>query len=139
MKLQSMSLTCSSGCKSKKPKTCFFIFFIFNSNAALYGSVADLREALNKPGAAGKAVVFSQLRDALAHADAALTWEGIGTESVGVRSCGAGGAREGQGMGRETNTCLEGFLFIFLDRFLPYASYRHRNRHAILIDSTPIV
>ena len=31
--------------------------------------VADLREALNKPGAAGKAVVFSQLRDALAHAE----------------------------------------------------------------------
>ena len=36
--------------------------------------VADLREALNKPGAAGKAVVFSQLRDALAHAETVSFW-----------------------------------------------------------------
>lgn len=54
--------------------------------------VADLREALNAPGAAGKAVVFSQLRDALAHAHQQLTWEGIGAETVGVRSSGTHGS-----------------------------------------------
>jgi len=38
-----------------------------------------------------KAVVFSQLRDALAHAAEALTWEGIGCAIVGVKSGGGGG------------------------------------------------
>lgn len=51
--------------------------------------VADLREALSRPGAAGKAVVFSQLRDALSHAHQTLTWEGIRSEIVGARG-GAG-------------------------------------------------
>jgi hypothetical protein len=74
----------------KKQKNWLHRICSFKFNLYRYG------EALNKPGAAGKAVVFSQLRDALAHADAALTWEGIGTESVGVRAAGAGG---GQGMG----------------------------------------
>ena len=44
--------------------------------------VADLREAFAKPGASGKAVVFSQLRDALACAAEALTWEGFGNALV---------------------------------------------------------
>jgi hypothetical protein len=34
-------------------------------------------------------VVFSQLRDALAHAAEALTWEGLGCALVGVRPAGS--------------------------------------------------
>lgn len=44
--------------------------------------VADLREHFARPGASGKAVVFSQLRDALARAAEALTWEGVGNALV---------------------------------------------------------
>ena len=51
--------------------------------------VTDLRDALSRPGAAGKVVVFSQLRDALTHAHQTLTWEGIRAEIVGARG-GAG-------------------------------------------------
>jgi E3 ubiquitin-protein ligase SHPRH len=57
--------------------------------------VEDLKHALDAPGATGKAVVFSQLRDALAHAEEVLTWEGIGCESVGVRGGGSSGAGSG--------------------------------------------
>ena len=52
--------------------------------------VRDLREALAAPGGSGKAVVFSQLRDALAHAEQVLRWEGIECESVGVHNRGGG-------------------------------------------------
>ena len=44
--------------------------------------VADLREHFARPGASGKAVVFSQLRDALVCAAEALTWEGVGNALV---------------------------------------------------------
>ena len=60
--------------------------------------VADLREAFKRPGASGKAVVFSQLRDALVCAAEALTWEGLGPALVdGAASRGApnaAGSRE---------------------------------------------
>ena len=78
--------------------------------------MADLREALNRPGAAGKVVVFSQQRDALAHADAALTGEGIGTESVGVkgvRSAARDGAVAGGGAGKQGD--YEGAIQRFRD------------------------
>ena len=61
--------------------------------------VRDLRESLASPGGSGKAVVFSQLRDALAHAEQVLRWEGIGCESVGVHNRGGGnnGGTDGGG------------------------------------------
>jgi E3 ubiquitin-protein ligase SHPRH len=44
--------------------------------------VADLRSHFAKSGASGKAVVFSQLRDALSKVSEALTWEGLGNALV---------------------------------------------------------
>jgi E3 ubiquitin-protein ligase SHPRH len=60
--------------------------------------VSDLREAIAVPNGSGKAVVFSQLRDALAHCADALTWEGIGNVLVdgGV---GRGGSSRNTGPG----------------------------------------
>lgn len=44
--------------------------------------VSDLKQNFKRKGGSGKAVVFSQLRDALSHAANALTWEGIGNVLV---------------------------------------------------------
>ncbi|ACO67442.1 SNF2 super family [Micromonas commoda] len=83
--------------------------------------VRDLREALAAPGGSGKAVVFSQLRDALAHAEQVLRWEGIGCESVGVHNRGGGvnggtnGGTNGGGTNGSNNGSGEGAIARFRD------------------------
>ena len=84
--------------------------------------VRDLREALATPGGSGKAVVFSQLRDALAHAEQVLRWEGIECESVGVHNRGGGtnggangGANGGGTGGTDGSNSGEGAIARFRD------------------------
>ena len=59
--------------------------------------VADLREHFARPGASGKAVVFSQLRDALSRVSEALTWEGVGNALVDGNASSASAGRSGSG------------------------------------------
>ncbi len=61
--------------------------------------VADVKAALAAPNASGKIVVFSQLRDALAHAADALTWEGIGCAVLGSAAAEKRGGNGGGGTG----------------------------------------
>ena len=66
-------------------------------------------------------MVFSQLRDALAHAEQVLRWEGIGCESVGVHNRGGGvnggtnGGANGGGTNGSNNGSGEGAIARFRD------------------------
>jgi E3 ubiquitin-protein ligase SHPRH len=62
--------------------------------------VADLRSHFAKSGASGKAVVFSQLRDALSKVSEALTWEGVGNALVDGN---ANAASAGRSASRQRN------------------------------------